>query len=159
MEIKTCRFWEGKRNLIKHLMTLDVWDPTSVEEENETFFIRVWKSLPNFEGKPKQESPKRTISVSGGLVLARRLSLEEGWTQGSVPTRTLGSEGGWIVRFHISWGEEWSILYKGVETSPSQTRLKTLRGSPKGKAQRGQYLLAVSLGCYINHPSWINFST
>ena len=27
-------------------------------------------------------------------------------------------------------------------------RFKTLRESPKGKAQRGQYLLAVGLGCY-----------
>ena len=28
-------------------------------------------------------------------------------------------------------------------------RFKALRGSPKGKAQRGQYLLAVDLGRYI----------
>ena len=28
------------------------------------------------------------------------------------------------------------------------TRFKALRGSPKGKAQRGQYLLAVDLGRY-----------
>ena len=31
---------------------------------------------------------------------------------------------------------------------PSRHVLKTLRGSPKGKAERGQYLLTVSLGCY-----------
>ena len=30
-----------------------------------------------------------------------------------------------------------------------QTRFKALRGSPKEKAQRGQYLLAVDLGRYI----------
>ena len=30
----------------------------------------------------------------------------------------------------------------------SRRVLKSLRGSPKGKAQRGQYLLAVGLGCY-----------
>ena len=28
-------------------------------------------------------------------------------------------------------------------------RFKALRGSPKGKTQRGQYLLAVDLGRYI----------
>ena len=33
---------------------------------------------------------------------------------------------------------------------PGRHVLKTLRGSPKGKAQRGQYLLAVGLGRYKN---------
>ena len=33
--------------------------------------------------------------------------------------------------------------YKGVETYPSKRVLKTMKGSPKGKVQRGQYLLAV----------------
>ena len=32
-------------------------------------------------------------------------------------------------------------------------RFKALRGSPKGKAQRGQYLLAVGLGHYKNRES------
>ena len=31
---------------------------------------------------------------------------------------------------------------------PNRRVLKTLRGSLKGNAERGQYLLAVSLGCY-----------
>ena len=53
-----------------------------------------------------------------------------------MPARTLGPKGGWIVRSHIGWKGERNILYKGVETS-------------RGKAQRGQYLLAVDLGCYI----------
>ena len=50
-------------------------DPTSVGEENKTFFIRVWKPFPskrvlkNLERKPERESPKRTISASGGLEL------------------------------------------------------------------------------------------
>ena len=48
---------------------------------------------------------------------------------------------------HIGWGGEQITLYKGVETF-HQTRFKALRGSPKGKAQRGQYLLAVDLGRY-----------
>ena len=43
-----------------------------VGEENETFFIRVWKPLPSrhvlkTEGKLERESPKRTISASGEL--------------------------------------------------------------------------------------------
>ena len=52
------------------------------------------------------------------------------------------------MRFHIGWRGERSIPYKGVESSFSQTRFKTLRGNPEGKAQRGQYLLMVGLGCY-----------
>ena len=57
-----------------------------------------------------------------------------------------GPEGGWIVRSHIGWGGERNIFYKCVETSPRV--LKTLRVSLKGKAQRGQCLLAVGLGRY-----------
>ena len=49
---------------------------------------------------------------------------------------------------HIGWVGEQITLYKGVETFLQQTRFKALRGSPKGKAQRGQYLLAVDLGRY-----------
>ena len=44
-----------------------------------------------------------------------------------------------FVRSHISWGRERIILYKGVKTS---------LGSPKGKTQRGQYLLTIDLGRY-----------
>ena len=40
------------------------------------------------------------------------------------------------------------MIYKGVETFLLQTRFKALRGSPKGKTQIGQYLLAVDLGRY-----------
>ena len=36
---------------------------------------------------------------------------------------------------------------------PSRRALKTLRGSPKGKAQREQYLVAVGLGRYIWYQS------
>ena len=49
---------------------------------------------------------------------------------------------------HVGWGGEQNTLYKEVETFPQQTRFKALRGSPKRKAQRGQYLLAVDLGRY-----------
>ena len=49
---------------------------------------------------------------------------------------------------HIGWGGEQTTIYKGVETFPKQMRFKALKGSPKGKTQRGQYLLAVDLGRY-----------
>ena len=48
----------------------------------------------------------------------------------------------------VGWGEEQTTFYKGVEPFPNQTRFKALRGSVKGKAQRGQYLLAMDLGRY-----------
>ena len=68
-----------------------------------------------------------TISVSGGFRLLqmvlkpviRRCANED-----------VGPPQGWIVRSHIGWRGERSIPYKGVETSPDQTCLKTLRGSP-----------------------------
>ena len=46
---------------------------------NETFLIRVWKSLPsgrfkNLEGKLGRESPKRTISTCAGLGLLQMVS-------------------------------------------------------------------------------------
>ena len=51
-----------------------LWNPTSVGEENKTFFARVWKPLPlpnrhfkNLRGKPKRESLKRT-TANGMLV-------------------------------------------------------------------------------------------
>ena len=52
------------------------------------------------------------------------------------------------VMSHIGLGGEQITLYKGVEIFPLQTHFKALRGSPKEKAQRGQYLLAVDLGRY-----------
>ena len=55
-----------------------------------------------------------------------------------MPARMLGPEGGWIVRSHISWGGERNVLYKGVEPLSSRQVLKTMRGNPKEKAQRGQ---------------------
>ena len=64
--------------------------------------------------------------------------------------RTLGPKRGWIMMSHIGWGGEQTTIYKGVETFPYQTRFKALRGSPEGKAQREQYLLAVDLGRYTN---------
>ena len=57
--------------------------------------------------------------------------------------RTLGPEGGWIMRSHNGWGGE-----RNTFTLPNRRVLKTLRGNPKGKVQRGQYLLVVGLGHY-----------
>ena len=89
-----------------------------------------------------------------------------------VPARTLGPERGWIVRSHIDWrGEQVpasSLVLNGDElwdpTSVGERNeiffiriwkplssiciLKSLRRSPKGKAQREHYLLAASLSCY-----------
>ena len=45
--------------------------------------------------------------------------------------RTLGSKREWVVRSHVSWGGERSILYKGVDTFPEQTRFKNLERKPK----------------------------
>ena len=75
------------------------------------------------------------------------------WRKERGPARTLGPEGGWIVKSHIGWGGEQTTIYKDVETFP---RFKALRGSPKGKAQRRQYLLAVDLSRYISKLN-INF--
>ena len=52
--------------------------PTSVQEENETFFIRVWKPFPSIyvlktlRGSPKGK-PKETIFVIGGFGLLQKL--------------------------------------------------------------------------------------
>ena len=90
-----------------------------------------------------------------------------GWTRGSVPARTLGSEGGWIGGSHVNGGRErvsashWvpntsigeeneAFFIRVWKPLPSRHVLKTLRRNPKGKAQRGQYRLAVGLGCYSN---------
>ena len=50
--------------------------------------------------------------------------------------RTLGPEGGWTVRSHISSGGERRILYKGVKTSPYQTRFKNLEGKPEKESPK-----------------------
>ena len=52
--------------------------------------------------------------------------------------------GTFSVRLHIGWGGEQNI--RVWKTLPSKRVLKTLRGSPKVKAQREQYLLALGFG-------------
>ena len=135
--------WVPTRTLVPKRGGL--WDPTSVGNENKTFFIRVWKPLPSIRilktlrGSPKGKAqrgqyllavglgyykwyqnqtlsgvPTRTLSHKGGWIVRSHIN----WREERVPARTLGPEGGWILRTHISWGGEWSILYKGMETSP-----------------------------------------
>ena len=58
------------------------------------------KAFYNFEGKPKRESAKRTISTSGELVLLQMVSEQ---TSGGVLAKTLGPQEEWIVRSHIGW--------------------------------------------------------
>ena len=53
-----------------------------------------------------------------------------------MPTRTLGLEWGWNVRSHIGWRGERNILYKGVGTSPYQTRFKNLEGKPERESPK-----------------------
>ena len=45
-------------------------------------------------------------------------------------------------------GRRMKHFYKGWKPLSSRRVLKILRGSLKGKSQKGQYLLAVDLGCY-----------
>ena len=54
----------------------------------------------------------------------------------------------YLAKSYLGWRGEQNILYKDVETSPKQSRFKTLMVSLEGKAQRRQYLLVVSLSCY-----------
>ena len=70
-------------------------------------------------------------------------------------TRMLGPEGGGLrgptlIREGNKCKREcWAP--KGVEPLRNRRILKTLRRSSKRKAQRGQYLLAVGLSCYMFH--------
>ena len=67
-------------------------------------------------GKPRRESPKRTISVSDGFGLLQIvLESDTGQCVGKdVDPKGSGLGGG----SHIGWRREQSITYKGVETSP-----------------------------------------
>ena len=91
-----------------------MWDPTSVGEENETFFIRVWKSLlsrrvlKTLRGSPKGKTQR------GQYLLQMVSELDTG----RCASEDSGPQGGWTVRSHIEWKGKRSIPYKGVETSP-----------------------------------------
>ena len=71
----------------------------------------MWKPLPirrvlkNLEGKPERESPKKTISASGGLELLQRVSeldTEQCVSEEAEPRRG----GGWIGESNIDWRRE-----------------------------------------------------
>ena len=76
----------------------------------------------------KEAEPRRGVDTR--RCASKDVRPRRGWIGGShihwrrerVPTRILGPKGGWIVRSHIGWRGERNILYKGVETSPYQTR-------------------------------------
>ena len=86
----------------------------------------------------------RTISASSGLGLLQMVSKPD--------TRRCASEDagpprGWIVRPTLVRVRNETFLVRVWKPLRSGRVLK-LRGSPKGKAQRGQYPLAVGLGYY-----------
>ena len=75
----------------------------------DTFFLKPCR-------KPRRESPKRTISVSGGLELLKIVSESD---SGQCASKDTGPQRGWIGwGSHIGWRREQNITYKGVETSP-----------------------------------------
>ena len=56
------------------------------------------------------------------------------------------------MRSQVGWRGERTLFIRVRKPLPSRCILKTLRGSPKGKTKREQYLLAVGLGGYsISH--------
>ena len=96
-------------------------------------------------GIPKGKAQKGQYLL---VVALGRYKWYQSQTLGGVSARTLGSQG---VDCEIPHRLEWGMIpYKGVETFPQWTHFKTLRGSPKGITQRGQYLLAVALSRYTS---------
>ena len=83
------------------------WDPTSVGERNEAFFIRVWKHLSSkcvlttLKGSPKGKA------VTNGIRARHRATCERGsWALKGVDTRRCaskdaGTQRGWIGGSHI----------------------------------------------------------
>ena len=53
-----------------------------------------------------------------------------------------------FVRFHVGWGGKEAFFIRVWKPLPSRHVLKTLKGSPEGKTQKGQYLQVVDLGYY-----------
>ena len=103
-------------------------------------------------------SQREVESASKGKDMKRCASKDvgprRGWIGGShidwrserVPARTLGPEEGWIVRSHIGWGGVRNILYKGVEASPMQTRLKNHEGKPEKESPKWTISTSGGLG-------------
>ena len=73
------------------------WDPTSVGEENETFFIRVWKPLPSRRVLKPWGLRWYVTGQSGQYLLAVGLSCYKWYqihTLSDVPAKRLSPEGG-----------------------------------------------------------------
>ena len=71
------------------------------------------------------------------------------WKEEWVTTRTLGPEGEWIVSSHIGWRRKGYIFYRSVKISLlDPTPFKNLKGKPKDKVQKRQYLLPINLYGY-----------
>ena len=110
-----------------------LWDLTSVEEGNETLFIRVWYRARHWVVWQR----KRWILKGGGLwdpipigegnktFFIRVWYRARHWVVWQRERWVL--KGGWIVRSHIGWRGEQNNLYKGVEISPQQTYFKIVR--------------------------------
>ena len=132
-----------------------LWDPTSVGEGNKAFLVRVWKPLPSrrvlrtLRGSPKGKAQGGQHQLAVGLGCYKRYQSQ---SPGSMPVRTLGPQEGrlWDPT-SVGEGNE-PFLVRVWKRLLNRRVLETLRGSPKEKAQRGQYLLAVGLGRYILAP-------
>ena len=86
----------------------------SVGDENETFFIKVWKPLSTrceeVESRRGMDT-RRCASKDAGLQRGLNGESHINWRRERVQART---QRRWIVRSHVGR----SILYKGAETSP-----------------------------------------
>ena len=70
------------------------------------------------------------------------------WRREQVLARMLGPEGGGLWDLTFVGEENNAFFIRLWKPLPNKRVLKTLRGSPKVKIQRGQYLLAVCLDGY-----------
>ena len=88
-----------------------------------------------------RESPKRIILVSGGLGSLQMVSKSD---TGRCVSEEIEPRRGVDCEIPNPVGEENETFFIRLWKPLSSIRvLKTLRGSPKGKAQRGQYRLAM----------------
>ena len=132
-----------------------LWDPTLVGEENETFFIRVWKLLPNKRVSKILRGSSKGKAQRGQYLLVVDLGcykwyknqtpgdvLVEGWAPKEGGHEAVCQWGRWASKEDGLWdptsvGEENKTLFIRVwKPLPSRRVSKILRGSSKGKAQR-----------------------